>query len=376
MKVRILRTPLAIALLGGMSISVCYAAVSVSLVPLREVYHPGEPVAVLLSLKNTGRVPVEIPISGCPPDASAIGLTFRCPPGVEPVPLPWEVAEKGPGPNAPVVLYSRDRYMPLVRILPKKEYRLAVALNKYMRFVATGRHVIRYSAKYPGFIQNDPGSRTLTGITLPEVKGEIAIVIKAGAIDEKWIKSLIAILKGPGKAPPPDAAQGEEQISREDAAGLLVWADTPIVIEPLIAAAEDPSMPNVPAIVIPSLQKFYRKHEHAREAILEIAQKTGTLRNAIATLDKEGVTIPGRSFKPIFASKSILNIWPALEYIRAHGTRDDVEAVEPLVNNDFSPPIGQLAAAVVKDLKARPPAKAPAAPGKRKSEKEKNDGCA
>ena len=263
MKVRILRTPLAIALLGGMSISVCYAAVSVSLVPLREVYHPGEPVAVLLSLKNTGRVPVEIPISGCPPDASAIGLTFRCPPGVEPVPLPWEVAEKGPGPNAPVVLYSRDRYMPLVRILPKKEYRLAVALNKYMRFVATGRHVIRYSAKYPGFIQNDPGSRTLTGITLPEVKGEIAIVIKAGAIDEKWIKSLIAILKGPGKAPPPDAAQGEEQISREDAAGLLVWADTPIVIEPLIAAAEDPSMPNVPAIVIPSLQKFYRKHECA-----------------------------------------------------------------------------------------------------------------
>ena len=113
-----------------------------------------------------------------------------------------------------------------------------------------------------------------------------------------------------------DAAQGEEQISREDAAGLLVWADTPIVIEPLIAAAGYPSMPNVPAIVIPSLQKFYRKHEHAREAILEIAQKTGTLRNAIATLDKEGVTIPGRSFKPIFASKSILNIWPALEYIR------------------------------------------------------------
>ena len=48
------------------------------------------------------------------------------------------------------------------------------------------------------------------------------------------------------------------------------------------------------------------------------------------------------------------------------GTRDDVEAVEPLINNDFSPPIAQLAAAVVKDLKARPPAKPAAAPGQEK----------
>ncbi len=64
MKARASRVPLATMLLGGLFVSVCPAAVSVSLFPLREFYHPGEPIAVLMTLKNTGRVPIEIPISG------------------------------------------------------------------------------------------------------------------------------------------------------------------------------------------------------------------------------------------------------------------------------------------------------------------------
>ena len=80
----------------------------------------------------------------------------------------------------------------------------------------------------------------------------------------------------------------------------------------------------------------------------------------------EGKIIPSEYFKPIFASKSIMKISGRRWNISVHGMRDDIEAVEPLVNNDFSPPIAQLAAAVVKDLKTRPSAKSPAAPGQEK----------
>ncbi len=243
-----------------------------------------------------------------------------------------------------------------------------IALNKYMRFEAMGRHVIGYSAQYDAIAGRDAGLPADKLVLLPEVKGQLNVEIRPGPIDEKWLRSLIAILKGPGRTPPRDAAQGKEQMSREEAAELLMWADTPVVIEPLIAACKDDdiSFSSVPSDVVQSFQKFFRKYERARSGILEIAAETPTMREAIAVFDKEGVTIPGRYFKPIFASKSIINIWPSLEYIRAHGTRDDIEAVEPLVNNDFSPQIGQLAAAVVKDLKARPPAKAPAASGQEK----------
>ncbi len=372
MKARFLRAPLAIALLGGLSVSVCSAAVCVSLVPIREVYHPGEPVAVLMTLKNSGRATVFLCMSYDFPEPSAIGLAFTYPPGVKPLIEPAVVRPPRHAPKAPVPpkdgLHTVNRLMGTVPVAPNQEYHLVIALNKYMRFEAMGRHVIGYSAQYDAIAGKDAGLPADKLMLLPAVKGQLTVVMRPGPIDEKWIRSLIAILKGPGKTPPRDAGQGKEHISREDAAELLMWADTPIVIEPLIAACKDDDMSfsSVPSDAVQSLQKFFKKYERARSGILEIAAETPTMREAIAVFDKEGVTIPGRSFKPIFASKSIINIWPALEYIRAHGTRDDVEAVEPLVNNDFSPPIAQLAAAVVKDLKARPPAKAPATPGQEK----------
>ncbi len=138
------------------------------------------------------------------------------------------------------------------------------------------------------------------------------------------------------------------------------------MIEPLIAAVKDRNAWGLGGDIIRSLRKFFTRYDRARSGILEVAAATGAVRDAIAVFGAEGKIIPSEYFKPIFASKSIMNIWPSLEYIRAHGTRDDIEAVEPLVNNDFSPPIAQLAAAVVKDLKTRPSAKSPAAPGQEK----------
>ena len=60
MHIRVLRASLAIVLVGCLLPSVCSAGLAVSLVPLREVYHPGEPVAVLLTLKNTGESEISV----------------------------------------------------------------------------------------------------------------------------------------------------------------------------------------------------------------------------------------------------------------------------------------------------------------------------
>ena len=316
MKARALRVPLATMLLGGLFVSVCPAAVSVSLFPLREFYHPGEPVAVLMTLKNTGRAPVFVA------DPSAIGLAFTCPPGVKPLVEPLLSQPRRHAPKAPAAprggVHTVNMVVGNVPIAPNQEYRVAIALNKYVRFEAMGRHVIGYSAKFSAIAGKDAGLPEDKLMWLPEVKGQFTVEMRPGPIDEKWIRGLIAVLKGPGKAPP-DAKQDKGQISRKDAAELLIWADTPIVIEPLIAACKEDSfeLMGIEADVIGSFEKFFKRYDRARSGILEIGAESGRMMDAIAVFDKEGVTIPGRSFKPIFASKSIINIWPALEYIRA-----------------------------------------------------------
>ncbi len=347
MKVRLLSMLVVAVFAAQASAASPSAGVKVQFSVLRTSYTLGEPVAVAMVISNTTNEPRRVAVG----ISSDIDTEFSC----------EGVSCNGPG------RWAHHHVRKTGRLLaPKESWRRVFALNQHLVFTKPGTYSVKYETFLGACPVDSKGRDNWSARREFEDSGTLSVVIQAGDPDLAWVKSLLAELKTQDKAESRKAAPQGQHLSREEAAELLCWADTPTVIEPLVAAAKDPAMPNLARDVIPALQKFFKKNDGAKKGILEIAAATGTVSDAIAVFDKEGETIHSEWFKPIFASKSIMNIWPSLEYIRAHGTRDDIEAVEPLVNNDFSPPIAQLAAAVVKDLKARPPAKSPAAPGQEK----------
>lgn len=349
MHIRVLRPSLAIVLVGGLLPSVCSAGLTVSLVPLREVYHPGEPVAVLLTLKNTGDSEISVPMNRYFDLPLGIGLDFKYPRGVKPT-------YRQPG--------FIDLLMYGVPVAPHGESHLVFALNKYMRFEAMGRQAIGYSARYRPLVRKGGGPRQFVHMEPTETKGQLIIEMKPGAIDEKWIRSLIADLNRRDKAPVPRAGEARKGISREDAAELLIWAETPIVIEPLIAAANDwTTMPNLWRDVVGSFQGPLKKYQCARTGIVEIQVVMGfcDFKTAEASLRKEGLTLPGEWLKPIFAYRNMEMTFKALHYLRDRGWHEDAGLVEPLTR-DGNWQIAHEAAETLKVLEAAPPRTTPAAP--------------
>ena len=201
-----------------------------------------------------------------------------------------------------------------------------------------------------------------------ETKGQLIIEMKPGAIDEKWIRSLIADLNQRDKAPVPRAGEAGTGISREDAAELLIWAETPIVIEPLIAAANDwTTMPNLCGCgrIVPGSSEEIPVR---RTGIVEIQVVMGfcDFKTAEASLRKEGLTLPGEWLKPIFAYRSMEMTFKALHYLRDRGWHEDAGLVEPLTR-DGNWQIAHEAAETLKVLEAAPPrTTTPAPPEARK----------
>jgi hypothetical protein len=142
---------------------------------------------------------------------------------------------------------------------------------------------------------------------------------------------------------------------------LLCWAVTPLAIEPLLSAGA--SVPQcTKRNVVPALAKFFKTSERVRSGLLQIARGGDTFTEAevLAAYEKEGVAIPAAWFKPLLESGT-WEAWPALNYLKRHGTHDDVNLVLPLIwNHDKH--IARLAWEVAAELIVRPPApKAPAA---------------
>ncbi len=317
------------------------AEVTATIAPLRGSYHLGEPLAVRLVLKNTSGKKVGMELMY----PNVVG-SFECDGATEP--------------PRPVTLNGLVDYR---SIAPGEEFRYVVALNRYLTFPKNGRYVVEFTAVYEvGRAPPRKGQGTYAS-TNHTSTATFNITIEPGKIDEKWIKAIAAVLDGKDK----QASMGKDKISKDEAVELLCWADTPLVVEPLIAAGRDPRLPNASAYAVEAIQRRFKKDEQARKAILEIASHSGmgAFQEALGAFEKEGVVIPSQWFKSTLSSRSTGCIYLSLEYLQKHGKREDVDLVEPLTN-DANPEIAHLAAAMVKDLKARPPAKPPAAPGKEK----------
>lgn len=220
-----------------------------------------------------------------------------------------------------------------------------------------------HTARYRGVILPASG-RVREGTSARwQTTGKLTIDIQPGEIDLAWLKELIATVEGKSVSGAKPDGEGTPKLTRQEAVELLLWADTPDVIEPLVAAAlripkDEPN--SAAPDIIRALEKFFKRHERARNGILEIAadRRGEALETAIEVYDKEGVTIPGSWFAPVLNSPSVGSKWASLEYLGKHGTRDDVALVEALTQ-DENEQIAGLAAAVVKKLKARPPSAPP-----------------
>jgi hypothetical protein len=340
MIVKIALAAITVVMFGSSALAEHSSDIAVSLTTLQKgPYHVGEPIAMTLSLRNVGPKGIRIPFWR--PDS--IGITFT--------------RQGAPKPVRSHVYHAlAGGAVPLVHLAPGEELRCVIALNRYLSFTESGRFSVEYTASYLG-LPDVPDGEPLKYVDYGS-KGELLIEVEPGAIDLQCVKDLIFALEQQEPSATSKKTAKDEGISKEDAAELLQWAETPIVIEPLIKAAHD--IPNASASIMTTLQKFFKQHDRARSGILEVAKKCGldAFQAALAVYEKEGVVIPGDWFKSVLTSDSTGKIYMSLEYLRKHGAIDDVNLVEPLTKSK-NKQIADLAAAVVNELKTRPPAATP-----------------
>ncbi len=328
---------LAIMIFQGSSIVEGAAEIEMAITPLRDTYHRGEPVGIVLSMTNVGRNTLQLDLWY----PHRIGITFACKDcHVEP---------------------SRDTIggvRPLVDIAPGEELVRVFAVNRFVRFPKLGRYVVEYSGLYVVWPSTDDGP---AGMVLFRPKGELVIELKAGPIDEQWIHELVNVLAQKKPQPWNDETDDQHTLSWEEALELLLWTDTPLVIEPLISAGKQARM-GAARRVIASLHKFFPQHERARAGILEIARADDgdpfVVRAALDVYEKEDVVVPAQWFRPILTSDYVESIAVSLEYLRRHATSEAVSLVEPLLKSE-NEATARRAASVVKELRARPPSGKP-----------------
>jgi len=306
---------------------------TVTMTPLREEYHRGEPIAVVLLAKNTTSKAIQIALDY----PQVIGVSFGC---------------KDDGAVAVPTPIMLNRRIPYRTLAPGEDLRLVFALNRYITFTKPGKFTVEYYTSYMG--RSVPVDGTKDKYTAPqyESRGKIVINVQDGPIDDQWIKELIGVLQQ--KEPPATEAAGEPKgkVTKQEAVELLQWAETPLVIEPLIAAAKNEDLPDASADVVKALQKFFKEHERARTGILEIARDRGmgAFQAALALYEEKGVTIPSQWFMPTLKSGETGKIWMSLEYLKKHGKSEDIELVAPLMKSK-NEQIAGLAKQVVEELR-------------------------
>jgi hypothetical protein len=328
-------TMLSLVMIGQLAMGATSPDLKVGVTVLRDNYHLGEPIALVESMKNTTSKDVQVTF-GHPEDT---GVTFTC---------------KDVPSTAAAGSLCQNQQIVYCHVASGKEVRKVVALNRFLRFTKPGKFTIDYLAEFAGPIVGEKeGEYTVTRY---KTKGSFSVTIEAGAIDEDWIKELIAVLgQKPGTK---NESQEADRLSKQEAAELLCWADTPLVIEPLIAATKDKddSLVNISPDVIRALQKFFKKEERARIGILEVAKEHGysAFQAAVSVYEAEEVPLPRDWLKSILAGRGTGRIWKTLKYLEKHGTSEDLPLAEPLTKSK-NKAIAELAARVLKTLESRKP---------------------
>jgi hypothetical protein len=293
--------------------------IEVKISSTRPSYHLGEPMAIDMQVTNISARDIQVGHSY--PERPGINFQARKFPGIS-------AKEHGP--------FTANRVIGYRKIEAGKTLRQVIALNRYVSITKPGRYTIDYNVYLMGPIVEKADEKGKYTSEKYEAKGTLEITVDAGPIDDKWIKELIGVLQQ--KEQPAKEVVGEPKgkVTKQEAVELLQWAETPLVIEPLIAAAKNKDLPDgASSDVIKGLQKFFKDHERARTGILEIASEgsMGAFQAALAVYEEQRVIIPSQWFMPTLKSGETGKIWMSLEYLKKHGKSEDIELVAPLMKS-------------------------------------------
>ena len=330
-----------VSVYGDAALAETPSSLTVTLVPLRKEYHLGEPVVFVMSMKNSSSEPVQVNYK-YPVD---IGMSFTC---------------KDPAAISRAGRVARGGRVPFVTVAPNGEFRRLVALNRYLTFSKPGRYSVSYSGLLMSQLTGVEGQKDECTIQKYKTSGTLDITIEQGPIGEKWIKELAEVLVGKGQPATAEDHGRKDTISKEEAAELLRWAETPLAIAPLVSAAENLDSPFLAAQVVLTRQELSAERERAlndlpafeEERRMDVIQ--AAFADSLTMYAERGVSVPGAWFKPVLRSQDIKGIRISLEYLRNHGKKEDVEHVEPLTRNK-NPQIAALAKQVVEELKNKKP---------------------
>ena len=262
-----------------------YAAASlgVEVSPVHEVYHLGEPIELQLSIRNTGDEDVDIHLLY--PTWMGVGLTCEDADAVRP-PLGWVIGS--------VITLPR-------RLAPGEEYSRRIALARSLRLRAAKTYTVDFVAVIAGF----------------RTTGRFVIAVEPGPVDPERVRQYVENL------------ESDDDETAEEAAELLRWTDDPVVIEPLVRAAQ--RVPNFVSDIGRTLAGF--EDDRARSAILDIAR--GNVRALSAALREYAVqqrAIPMEFYASALQTPRAESV--TLAHLLEHGGAEHISLVEPFADHE------------------------------------------
>jgi hypothetical protein len=287
---------------------------AVTIVPLQETYHLGEPIAVELSIRATGPEQEAAILASYP---EGMGVSFSC-----------------SDPDAiPVSGWDLGGRLSTLRVGGEPHVR-AIALNRYLAFRSPKSYEVDYVAEYMEPVSaSNPSPATFSS------KGRLVVRIVEGPVDTKRIDQYA------------DDLESDDQGKRQEAAEMLIWTDDPVAIGPLRRAARE--VPDAAPDVVNALGKFF-DDARAPDAILEIARdgSAGALRAALSVFQAEKREVPVAFLRSILESRYSGKVYPTLEYLLAHGDARHIEMVRPF-ESDPNAQIKRLASECVVKMEKR-----------------------
>ncbi len=266
-----------------------------------------EPVPAILTVVNTGTVPIELLL----PYPNPNNLIFKC--------LGDVVLTKPLEQNQP------ERTVPL-HLEPGEEVQKIYYLNRYLSFASAGRYLVSYFLELPITIQMDSGEKH--EVLLKNGSFDISI---EGDFEEKLQKILdqYSIILG---HPDPE--------KRNEAAEALFFLDTPLVIPYLRKMLAISGMEQQSILAL-------GRHAASKEIIESLSNvldhpEAAVVGTALTELDKINADVPRGKVHLLLKSRNASIRLLGINWLAFHHNENDIEFVTPLLE-DSNPVVKEKA---------------------------------
>jgi hypothetical protein len=296
--------------------------IQVTLKPNKPVYVLGEPLVCDFVVKNAS------------PDEMGIALSY---------PRLMGLSFAGQKPSIPELGVGEGGSMSLIKIQANQEYRVRIALNRYLPILRVGQYRLPYETMHVVMMMS---AREQSAFGRAFQEGFVQFGVVAGVLSEDMLKSFA------------DGLDQKDSHKVREAIEMLIWIDDPRAVTLLkkgsaITFAKDAAIELVRArwTLLYGLAKFLHLEE-ARSIFFDIASQSDgeDMTEAYRICMDRSLPVPEAIVKGGLGSDDGSKKYSSLEYLLACGTPAQAEWVVPLTK-DENPNIRALAEKVLAKFK-------------------------